>query len=241
MARPPLPTPKNYVVEPPDIVRVEVPEALPGQPISGERLVRPDGKISLGFYGEVYVAGLTVPEVKEKIVLQLRKYLGDELLGLLERDPATGDYKRDQSSQLVRKPPRESDRVVVDVATVNSKNFYILGEVLHPGKFPITGNETVLDALQFAGGLLPAASPQNIRLVRPAPRRLLRAGLGGLPDHDYRRRRPDHELSFDARGSHHRLFQVAGRPRRLGSKVGRITAQARGIPDLESVSSDDPG
>ena len=87
MARPPIPTPKNYVVEPPDIVRVEVPEALPGQPISGEGLVRPDGKISLGFYGEVYVAGLTVPEVKEKIVLQLGKYLGKygELLGLLER------------------------------------------------------------------------------------------------------------------------------------------------------------
>ena len=57
----------EYVVEPPDLVLVEVLEALPGRPISGERLVRPDGKISLGFYGEVYVAGLTIPEVKEKI------------------------------------------------------------------------------------------------------------------------------------------------------------------------------
>src|SRR6516165_2569182 len=34
---------------------------------------------------------------------------------------------------------------------------------------PITGNETVLDALQHAGGLMPTAAPQNIRLVRPAP------------------------------------------------------------------------
>src|SRR6478752_3366129 len=58
-----------YVVEPPDLLIVEVLEALPGRPISGERLVRPDGKISLGFYGDVYVAGLTLPEVKEKIVL----------------------------------------------------------------------------------------------------------------------------------------------------------------------------
>ena len=47
----------DYVLEPPDLVLVEVLEALPGRPISGERLVRPDGKISLGFYGEVYVAG----------------------------------------------------------------------------------------------------------------------------------------------------------------------------------------
>ncbi len=74
----------DYVVEPPDLVLVEVLEALPGRPISGERLVRPDGKISLGFYGDVYVAGLTISEMKEKIVLHLRKYLTDEVLGLVE-------------------------------------------------------------------------------------------------------------------------------------------------------------
>ena len=34
---------------------------------------------------------------------------------------------------------------------------------------PITGNETVLDAINFAGNLLPTAANQNIRLVRPAP------------------------------------------------------------------------
>ena len=72
----------EYVVEPPDLLLVEVLEALPGRPITGERLVRPDGKISLGFYGEVYVAGLTTTEIKEKIVLHLRKFLPDELLGL---------------------------------------------------------------------------------------------------------------------------------------------------------------
>src|SRR5207302_4478309 len=70
----------DYVVEPPDLLLVEVLEALPGRPISGERLVRPDGKISLGFYGELYVAGLTIPEIKEKIIFHLRKYLTDEVL-----------------------------------------------------------------------------------------------------------------------------------------------------------------
>ena len=91
----------DYVLEPPDLVIVEVLDALPGRPISGERLVRPDGKISLGFYGDVYVAGLTMPEVKEKIVLHLRKYLTDDSLGLVvmdetgnpEIDPKTGKPK----------------------------------------------------------------------------------------------------------------------------------------------------
>ena len=96
-AAPPLKLMSEYVVEPPDLVIVEVLEALPGRPISGERLVRPDGKISLGFYGDIYVAGLTLTEVKEKIVLHLKKYLSDETLGLVpegvadETSPAPGD------------------------------------------------------------------------------------------------------------------------------------------------------
>ena len=41
----------TYRIEPPDLVLVEVLEALPGRPISGERLVGPDGTIPIGFYG----------------------------------------------------------------------------------------------------------------------------------------------------------------------------------------------
>src|SRR4051812_45262531 len=59
----------EYVVEPPDLLRVEVLDALPGRPITGEVLVRPDGTIALGFYGEVFVSGLTVSEVKEKVII----------------------------------------------------------------------------------------------------------------------------------------------------------------------------
>jgi polysaccharide biosynthesis/export protein len=160
----------DYVVEPPDLLLVEVLEALPGRPISGERLVRPDGKISLGFYGEVYVAGLTIPEVKEKIILHLRKYINDDILGLVEIDRETGDVAIDEKTGKPKiNDPRESDRIIVDVTAYNSKSFYVLGDVLLPGKLPVTGNETVLDALEYAGGLLPTAAPQNIRLVRPAP------------------------------------------------------------------------
>jgi polysaccharide export outer membrane protein len=150
----------DYVVEPPDLITVEVLEALPGRPISGERLVRPDGKISLSFYGEVYVAGLTTSEIKEKIVLHLRKFMPDEVLGLVEQD---------EKLNWIEIDPKDSNRVFVDVTSYNSKNYYIQGDVAAPGKLPITGNETVLDAINYAGGLIPTAAPQNIRLVRPAP------------------------------------------------------------------------
>ena len=164
----------DYVIEPPDLVLVEVLEALPGRPISGERLVRPDGKISLGFYGEVYIAGLTISEAKEKVIYHLRKYLSDEGLGLLQMDDpgpegfAQPKIDKDGKPMLIENF-KDCDRVFLDVTAYNSKNYYVLGDVAAPGRLPVTGNETVLDAIEFAGGLLPTAAPQNIRLVRPAP------------------------------------------------------------------------
>lgn len=151
----------EYVVEPPDILVVEVLEALPGRPITGERLVRPDGTITLGFYGDVYVAGLSLTEIKEKIILHLRKDIQDEVLGLIREDPETGKTKTIE--------PKDSSRIFVDVASYNSKVYYVQGDVGVPGRLPITGNETVLDAINYAGGLIPTASTVNIRLVRPAP------------------------------------------------------------------------
>lgn len=150
-----------YVVEPPDLLIVEVLETLPGRPITGERLVRPDGTITLGFYGDVYVAGLTLPEIKEKIILHLRHWLSDESLGLFMENPHT--------SKVDRILPRDSSAVFVDVGAYNSNVYYVQGDVANPGRYPITGNETVLDALNNAAGLMPTAAPQNIRLVRPAP------------------------------------------------------------------------
>jgi RNA polymerase sigma factor (sigma-70 family) len=159
-----------YVIEPPDMLIVEVLEALPGRPISGERLVRPDGNVSLGFYGDVYVAGLTIPQAKEKIVRHLAKTLSDQMLGLEVEDPETGEPKKDKDGKLVLIDPKDSDRVFVDVTAYNSKHIYVLGEVVSPGSFPFTGSDRVLDVLFYAGGLLPSADRGKIRLIRSSPK-----------------------------------------------------------------------
>ena len=93
-------------VKPGQIVIVEVLEAFPGRPITGERVVRPDGTISLGFYGDVPIAGLNRNQIKVKILEHLRKYLKDEALGLWVYDPETGTGKAI--------PPLETTRVFVD-------------------------------------------------------------------------------------------------------------------------------
>jgi polysaccharide export outer membrane protein len=151
-----------YVVEPPDMLRIEVQGELLDKPISGGHLVRPDGQISLGYYGELYVAGLTPMEIKEKLVRHLRKHLSDKQLGLVVVDP-------ERPGQLKAVAERDSLCVLVDVTAFNSKCYYVVGDVTTPGRLPITGGDTVLDAITYAGGLQPTASKTNIRLVRPSP------------------------------------------------------------------------
>jgi polysaccharide export outer membrane protein len=150
-----------YVIEPPDVLNIELLMGLPERPLSGEFLVRPDGTVNLGYYGEVYITGLTLREAKEKILLHLRKYLSDFSLGLVKEDPETGE--------AIEIDPGESNYLMIDVLEYNSKVYYVQGDVSVPGRMPSQGNETVLDAINNAGGLIPTSAPQNIRLVRPAP------------------------------------------------------------------------
>ena len=78
-------------------------------------------------------ANLTTTEIKEKIVLHLRKFLPDELLGLANIDPKTGE--------VLPIEPKDTDRVFVDVTAYNSKVYYVQGDVAQPGRLPITGND----------------------------------------------------------------------------------------------------
>ncbi len=240
----------SYRIDAPDLIVVEVLEALPGRPITGEHLIQQDGTISLGFYGDVHVAGLTVTQAKAKITLHLRKILTDEALGLVvfndsptqpgaveprknglkqreeqvlpednersARAPAQGQrgaaaartkrqgppvgrpsnvegkgtnppperdaHAEDEAAekferQIVNVRPEESARVFVSVSAFNSKVYYVLGLVGSPGRLPVTGRETVLDALQYAGGLRGTDSPQ-VWLHRPA--------RGDQPKRDYK-------------------------------------------------------
>src|SRR5690242_9198911 len=70
------PTP---AIQPADFLQIEVKHDLvAGRPIFGNKwLVRTDGRILLGFYGDVYVAGLTESEARDKIALHLRQFLKD--------------------------------------------------------------------------------------------------------------------------------------------------------------------
>jgi protein involved in polysaccharide export with SLBB domain len=111
------------------------------QQIIGEHLVGPDGRVNLGTYGSVYVTGKTLDEARASIEEQLANYLDDP-------------------------------KVVVDVLAYNSKKYYIVTEGAGFGdnvqEAPITGNETVLDAISRVGGISQISS-SKIWIARPAP------------------------------------------------------------------------
>jgi hypothetical protein len=106
-----------HAPQPPNIVGVEVRSALPGRPISGTRLVRPDGTISLGYYGSVHVAGLAPREARAAVVAHLRRYLSDETLGLVE----TVVDAAGRRSVHRRLSPYDTDCVSVGLVRKNSR------------------------------------------------------------------------------------------------------------------------
>lgn len=132
-----------HVVEPPDSLQITV------KPIDLEFdtpnvKVQPDGVIDLGFYGDVYVAGLTLREVEEKLTLRLLPQAEKQKL---------------------------KDRVKVAVKLIDgggSKRYYVLGVVDQQRSFALNGNETVLDGILQAG-LKSNSLPNKAYLVRPHP------------------------------------------------------------------------
>ena len=111
------------------------------QQIAGEHLVGPDGTVVLGTYGSVSVAGCTLREAKTAI----EEFLSPHLM---------------------------EPEVAVDVYAYNSKVYYIVTQGAGLGdnvvRVPLTGNETVLDAIAQVSGLQ-AISSKKIWIARPTP------------------------------------------------------------------------
>jgi polysaccharide export outer membrane protein len=60
-------------------------------------------------------------------------------------------------------------QVTAIVREVNSRKFYLIGEVERPGSYPLSAHMTVLDALATAGGFRDFAKVQQIYLLRLRP------------------------------------------------------------------------
>jgi polysaccharide biosynthesis/export protein len=123
-------------------VRVAQGQSRALQQIRGQHLVRPDGTVGLGVYGNVFVAGLTLDEAKAALEAQLS-------LKLLKPEISLDVFAYNSK--------------VFYVVTSGGG----LGEAVY--RLPATGSETVLDAMSSIGGLPQVASLHNIWISRPSP------------------------------------------------------------------------
>ncbi|AMV24202.1 ECF RNA polymerase sigma factor SigE [Gemmata sp. SH-PL17] len=129
-----------YVIEPPDMLSVEVvvkrkdPKnpvtvPLPVQPISGPFQVRPDGTVGLGYWGNVALSGRTL----------------DEAVGVIRSHVAGSGALKNLGIGA------DALAVIVDVVAYNSKRYYVILGGGDAGDqviaLPVTGSDTVLDAL----------------------------------------------------------------------------------------------
>ena len=120
---------------------VSLPDILGRQPIEGEHLIRPDGTVSMGVYGDVHVAGMTLAEVKAAV----EQHLGQHI-----------------QQPEIRVDVLAYNSKVYYVITDGGGN----GEQV--ARIPCTGNETVLDAISNIDGLS-SVSSKHIWVARPAP------------------------------------------------------------------------
>jgi polysaccharide export outer membrane protein len=156
-----------YRIEPPDILLIRASRAisLPTQPLDGQHLVRMDGFVNLGIYGEVFLAGRSLEEARDLIAAALlaRKVKG--------RDPKDLDNPMAKGLELTVDDIKRE--LQVDVLAYNSKFYFVVidgggyGERVF--RVPFTGNETVLDAMSMIGGLPEVSSRKNMWIARATP------------------------------------------------------------------------
>lgn len=122
-------------------VSVQLARTAGTAPVTGEYMIGPDGTINLRQYGTLPVAGLTVTEIRQNLQKHLSSYF-------------------------------DSPEVAVEVRQYNSKVFYVITAGAGLGdnvrRIPVTGNETVLDAISAVDGLSQVSSA-DIWVARPAP------------------------------------------------------------------------
>lgn len=154
------------VLQRPD-VSVQLARSAGTQQLTGAYLVQPDGSVNLRQYGMVHVAGKTVTEARLAVERQISQYF-------------------------------DSASVAVDVVGFNSENYYVItagadiGESIQ--RFPITGNETVLDAIGQIEGLsrvssktmwVARAHPGSLGAEELLPVDYVAIARGGVTDTNY--------------------------------------------------------
>lgn len=114
---------------------------VPQRPdLTRELTVSNEGTVTLPLIGDVQVGGLTASEIQTRILQALSEYY-----------PSV-------------------NRIEVTITEAISQLIYISGQVRLPGKYAFTTSVNVWEAIREAGGPMPEASLDNVRIIKDRSR-----------------------------------------------------------------------
>ncbi len=107
------------------------------------------------------------PSLSTKVPVRPDGKITLPMIGAIEAEGrTTEDLKKEITEKL--QPFVEQPVVSVMVSEINAARFYVLGEVAHPGAYPVRGRITVLQALALAGGPTEFANDRKVVVIRNA-------------------------------------------------------------------------
>ena len=136
----------------------DLPKSAPG--------VRPESYI-IGAEDVIDVFVWKEPDMSKTVPVRPDGMISIPLVGEIKAAGYTPVQLQDVLADAMKKYVSEP-QVTVVVEKVSSLNFNIVGEVNHPGYFPLTRRMTVLDAIALAGGFKDFAKTKKIYVLRTA-------------------------------------------------------------------------
>lgn len=151
-----------------ELASIQETTAVPGVP--GEKLdsILPDQDYVIGPQDLLAINVWHEPELSQSVPVRPDGKISLPLVGDLAVSGLTPRILQARLAQelesYIRKP-----QVTVIVREVNSRKFYIIGQVERPGTYSLSARMTVLDALATAGGFRDFAKTKQIYLLRLTP------------------------------------------------------------------------
>lgn len=106
------------------------------------------------------------PEISRQVVVRPDGHISFDLIGDLEVAGKTVSQVQADVARNIQQFIVHPDVTVVLVAS-NSRRFFVFGEVLRPGAYPLVGDVRAAEALARAGGGTRLAALNSGRLLRP--------------------------------------------------------------------------
>jgi polysaccharide export outer membrane protein len=128
----------------------------------------PERELPLGVGDQITISVFGQPDLSAEVTVGESGAIMVPLIGTISvLDRSAGELEQLIASRLQEGGYLKNPGVSVQIRQLRSQLVSVMGEVQRPGRYPIQGRMTVLDALASAGGLTPRADRTILLLRKP--------------------------------------------------------------------------